>query len=118
MVSESTRSFDDRRGELRHNIVLDVNYRHGDSYLFSRSSNLSEMGIFLVTPAPPATGTRMDLRFSVPGEERPIEVTGEVMWIEQGQGGSEPGMGIRFIDPTPEIRRRVQALIRTIAYLE
>lgn len=118
MSRDHTKSFDDRRSQPRHNIRLDVNYRHGDNYLFSRSSNLSEMGIFLVTSDPLSTGTILDLRFAVPGDENPVEVRGEVVWLEQGGSGIEPGMGIRFIDPTNEARSKVMTLIRTMAYLE
>jgi uncharacterized protein (TIGR02266 family) len=112
---DDTKTMGDRRRFERHPVKLDVNYRHGDTYLYSRSSNLSELGIFLVTSSPPRKGTRIDLRFSVPGEQEPIEIIGEVRWITSG---NEPGMGIRFIDPNPEFRRRVKELIRTVAYLE
>ena len=118
MSRDRTRSFDERREQPRHTIRLDVNYRHGDNYLFSRSSNLSEMGIFLVTDAPMSTGTKLELRFAVQGDDNPIEVMGVVVWIDPGTDGAEPGMGIRFLDPSEDTKRRVKALIRTMAYLE
>ncbi len=118
MTSDPTQSFDDRRREKRHEITLDVNYRHGDTYLYSRSSNLSEMGLFLVTRAPLAKGTTLELHFNVPGEVQPIEVSGEVVWVEKADASSEPGMGIRFNDPSEETRQRVKTLIRTMAYLD
>jgi len=118
MGRDHTRSFEERRDQPRHTIRLDVNYRHGDNYLFSRSSNLSEMGIFLVTDSPMSKGTELELRFAVQGDDNPIEVKGLVVWIDKGADGSEPGMGIRFVSPSDETKRRVKALIRTMAYLE
>jgi uncharacterized protein (TIGR02266 family) len=118
MGEDDTRSYAEKRRQPRHAVRLEVNYRCGDTYLFSRSSNLSEMGIFLTTPTPLGKGTRIELSFSEPGIEEPIRVLGEVVWTLQAGPGIEPGMGVRFIDPSPEARARVKALIRTTAYLE
>lgn len=115
---DRTKTLVERRREPRHSARLDVNYRRGDTYLYSRSSNISEMGIFLVTSNPPRRGTRIELRFAVPGEEEPLRVEGEVRWIVHPGSGGEPGMGIQFIDPSDEFRRRIKELIRTMAYLE
>jgi len=97
---------------------LEVNYRCGDTYLFSRSSNLSELGIFLTTPTPLDKGTRIELSFALPGEPEPIRIPGEVVWVLRAAPGVEPGMGVRFIDPGPEMRSRIKSIIRTMAYLE
>ena len=118
MSEDDTRAYAEKRREQRHAVRLDVNYRCGDTYLFCRSSNLSEMGIFLTTPTPLARGTRLELAFADPGSAEPITVLGEVVWTLQAKPGVEPGMGVRFIDPSPETRARVRALIRTTAYLE
>jgi type IV pilus assembly protein PilZ len=118
MNDDETREYAEKRRLPRHPIRLDVNYRCGDTYLFSRSSNLSEMGIFLTTPTPLARGTRIELSFADPGAAEPIRVVGEVVWTLHAAQGVEPGMGVRFIDPTPEARVRIKALIRTVAYLE
>lgn len=118
MSEDDTRSYAEKRSQPRHAVRLEVNYRCGDTYLFSRSSNLSEMGIFLTTPTPLGRGTRIELDFPDPGTAEPIRVLGEVVWTLQAGPGIEPGMGVRFIDPSPETRSRVRALIRTVAYLE
>jgi uncharacterized protein (TIGR02266 family) len=108
----------ERRREPRHAIKIDVNYSFGESYLYSRSGNISEMGIFLLSNEPLARGTRIELRFAVPGEPDPLRVMGEVRWIVHPGAGQEPGMGVQFLDPTDEFRDRVRELIRTMAYLE
>jgi uncharacterized protein (TIGR02266 family) len=95
-----------------------VNFRQGDNYLYCRSSNVSELGIFLVSADPLPPGTILELEFKQPGSRHPIRVKGEVRWIELGAGGAEPGMGIQFIDISKEVQVQVRSLIRTIAYLE
>lgn len=108
----------DRRRQPRHPVRLDVDFRAGDSYLYSRASNISEFGIFVVTADPAPPGTRVHLRFGSAGGGPPLEIEGEVRWIDRGDPRRDPGMGIRFIDPSLEFRSRIKALIRTIAYLE
>jgi len=118
MKTDKTKSLKERRIFPRHDVKLDVNYRHGDTYLFSETENLSELGIFLVADVPFDKGTRIELVFRPPEGGDPIEVEGEVIWIEKGGSGKKPGMGIRFLEPGPMIRTRIKSLIRTIAYLE
>ncbi|MCP4196864.1 MAG: PilZ domain-containing protein [Proteobacteria bacterium] len=108
----------ERRVYPRHEAKIDVNYKHGDTYLFSKTENLSELGIFLVSTTPFEKGTRLELTFRQPEGGEPIAVTGEVMWVEVEGTGRKPGVGIRFIDPNERLRRRIKALIRTVAYLE
>lgn len=118
MSADGKSGVGERRVHPRHAVQLDVNYQRGDHYLFSRSSNLSELGIFLVTDAPAPVGTELDLSFRSPGGGEAIRVRGQVMWIDPGTSGGEPGMGIRFVSPDDETRARIKALIRTVAVIE
>jgi hypothetical protein len=38
----------------------------------------------------------LQIRFRIPTQPEPIEVSGEVRWVEPGEGDQLPGMGIRF----------------------
>ena len=108
----------ERREKTRYKVKLDVNYRHGDTYLFSRASDASELGIFLVSDTPLPTGAKLELEFKAPNTREPIRVAGRVAWVETGTHGKDPGMGIQFLDLTPEVQKRIRALIRIIAYFD
>ncbi len=118
MKDQRTKLLSERRTAVRHPVRLDVNFRHGDAYLYSRASNLSEFGIFLVSDDPLPQGATLELQFNMPGGGEPLIVTGEVVWVDEGAADREQGMGIRFIDLPQETKTRVKALIRTVAYLE
>ena len=119
MSADDTQSFsDERRERTRYPARIDVNYRHGDTYLFSRSSNVSELGIFLVSSNPPPVDTVLDLEFHIPNARQPLRVSGRVAWIENGRGGADPGMGIQFVQLSAEIRKQIRSLIRTMAFIE
>jgi uncharacterized protein (TIGR02266 family) len=111
-------SNDDRRLEKRHNVVVNVNYSHGDTYLYSKSSNLSEMGIFLVSDTPLDPGSIIELHFDTPMGTAAVKVTGEVVWIDPGSATAPGGMGIRFINLNEETTARIRTIIRTIAYID
>lgn len=108
----------DRRTGTRAPVKIDVNYRHGETYLFSRSSDVSELGIFLVSKDPLPVATRLELEFRLPDGGERFVVEGEVVWVNMGSHGHEPGMGIQFVTPSSQARMQLSALVRTIAYLE
>jgi uncharacterized protein (TIGR02266 family) len=118
MTQDKKRRFEDRRVFPRHPVKLEVNYRHGETYLFSRTENMSEIGIFLVSEEPVETGTALALSFAPPEGGDSIEVDGVVVWVENPGGVRRPGMGVRFVGPSRKVRERIKALIRTVQYLE
>lgn len=108
-----------RREHQRYDTSIAVDYASGETFLFAYLQNISVMGIFVRTNEPQAVGTRLRLRFHVDDGD-PLVLDGEVTWInpyrEQGEN-LNPGMGVRFIELTPDRREQVVALVRTVAYL-
>ena len=119
MTPDDTKSFSrERREHTRYAVRVEVNYRHGDTYLFSRTSNVSELGIFLVSEEPKPVDTILALEFHVPNARHPIQVQGRVAWVDRGGRSTEPGMGIQFVDLTPEVQKQIKSLIRTMAFID
>ena len=109
----------DRRVHTRYDTSIAVDYASGETFLFAYLTNISEMGIFIRTNDPLKVGTQLRLRF-LKGESEPFVLEGEVTWINPYKEHGEnlnPGMGVRFIELTPDRREQVVALVRTVAYL-
>jgi type IV pilus assembly protein PilZ len=109
----------ERRTFERFDTSISVDYSSGDTFLFSYIQNISEMGIFIRSDTPLPIGTQLELRFTPDGQE-PIELAGEVTWVNPYRPFGDnlnPGMGVRFDRLTPEMRERIVALVRTVAYL-
>jgi len=109
----------ERREHRRFETSISVDYANGDTFLFAYLKNISEMGIFIRSEKPLSVGTLLRLRFHVDDED-PLVLDGEVTWINPYKPKGEninPGMGVRFIKLTPELREQVVALVRTVAYL-
>jgi type IV pilus assembly protein PilZ len=108
----------ERREHQRFETTISVDYASGDTFLFAYLQNISEMGIFVRTETPLAIGTRLRLRFQVGDSE--LALDGEVTWINPVRPTGDnlnPGMGVRFIELTPDTREEVVSLVRTVAYL-
>jgi type IV pilus assembly protein PilZ len=109
----------ERRLHERFDTSISVDYSSGETFLFSYIQNISEMGIFIRSDEPLPIGTALELRFAPDGQE-PIELAGEVTWVNPYRPFGDnlnPGMGVRFQQLTPEMRERIVALVRTVAYL-
>ncbi|HEX2677455.1 MAG TPA: TIGR02266 family protein [Polyangiales bacterium] len=109
----------ERREHQRFDTSIAVDYASGDTFLFAYLQNISEMGIFIRTERPQSVGTRLRLRFAS-GDGEPFTLEGEVTWINPWRESGDnlnPGMGVRFIELTPDKREQVVSLVRTVAYL-
>ncbi len=116
---EASASAMERRAAERHDVTWSVDCETPDTFLYASISNISEMGIFVLTREPLAVGTRLTLRFAPPRHE-PFVLQGVVQWVNPvrlGDDNPNPGMGVRFVDLSDDERERLVEVVRTIAYL-
>jgi type IV pilus assembly protein PilZ len=85
-----------RRTDPRYARRLEVEVLVGEDRQVATTRNISLGGVFVETTAPLPLQTRLQIRFRIPTQSEPIEVGGEVRWVEPGGGEQPPGMGIRF----------------------
>ncbi|MBN2498035.1 MAG: PilZ domain-containing protein [Deltaproteobacteria bacterium] len=102
-----------RKGDRRRNVRVPVNiwieeHKDGDLY-FQQAGNLSVGGVFFERTIPHPKGTRVRLRFELPGREGLIETVGEVVSAPEEPG--EQGAGIRFVDLDPVEERLIRAFV-------
>jgi len=119
MDSGETRA-DNRRQHDRIDVAWDVDCETEDTFLYASITNVSELGIFVRTREPLEVGTKLMLRFEPPGAEASFALAGTVQWVNPVRVLSDnrnPGMGILFVDITPDDRERLVAAVRTIAYV-
>jgi type IV pilus assembly protein PilZ len=110
----------ERRSYERIDVEWSVDCETEQTFLYASITNISEMGIFVATQEPLEVGTRLTLRFAVPGQESPFILLGQVAWVNPIRLLSDkpnPGLGIRFVDLSPESRERIINSVRTIAYV-
>lgn len=99
----SDRRSHDRRSASRIPLDLWVEEEKGNELYFRRTGNVSLGGIYFEQTIPHALGTRVKLRFSLPGSTDVMEAAGEIVNTPQVKDGL--GMGLRFTDVSPAVLR-------------
>lgn len=82
---------------------LATQVRCNDSMLLAFSHDVSEGGMFIESREPYVTGSRISLRFNIDAESPAVVATGVVTYRVD-----KLGMGIQFIDMSPEDRQRIK----------
>jgi type IV pilus assembly protein PilZ len=110
----------EKRAAQRVPVMLSVDCEAEETFLYAAITNISELGIFIRTTEPLPVGSELTLRFAPQAGEAAFVMTGRVQWINKVRTFGEnlnPGMGVMFVNLTPEDRERLVAVIHTIAYL-
>src|SRR5262245_958020 len=80
-----------RRGSPRVVLGIPIQYRFGNTIAAALTLNLSRGGIAIRTTSPLEAGSRIKVRFRMPGAKRDVEADGRVAWSDR-----RVGMGIQF----------------------
>ena len=80
-----------RRSSPRVVLGIPVQYRFGHTIAAALAWNLSHGGIAIRTTSPLETGTKIKVRFRLPGSKRDVEAVGHVAWSDR-----RVGMGVQF----------------------
>ncbi|MBK7584606.1 MAG: TIGR02266 family protein [Myxococcales bacterium] len=105
---------DNRRGNARFAVELDVSISSDHNFYAGFTENLSAGGIFVATHALKAAGSLIELCIFLPGASGAIRGKGEVRWIRNYQEGGDvpPGMGIRFVELEAGSPERIESFLR------
>jgi len=100
----------DRRSGNRVSVSLWVEEKKGEDLYFQQAGNLSVGGVFFERTIPHPIGTRVKLKFELPGKEGVIETTGEVVSTPGNQEGL--GAGVKFVNLDPVELRLIEEFIK------
>jgi molecular chaperone DnaK len=108
---------EEKRRAPRVDAVLRIRLALGsiDDFIDRYATNVSSGGIFVRTRDPRPTGTEIGLEVSLDSGERVISGRGVVRWTTPpsapGESSHDPGMGIKFLELTPESRAIVDLVV-------
>lgn len=85
-----------RRTDPRYDHRIVVEVKAGPKRFEATTRNLSLGGMYLETAEVLPLQTTVELRFKLPAQPEPVEITAEVRWVEPAEGASLSGMGLRF----------------------
>lgn len=80
----------------------------GSERYFRRAGNLSRGGLRLDYTIPLPVGTVVNLTFTLPGDKSAVEISGEIV---SAAAPEDLRMGVKFLDPTPDARAKIDAFL-------
>jgi uncharacterized protein (TIGR02266 family) len=100
----------DRRRETRVPVEMWVEEEADNAVYFQRSANLSSGGLYLENTVPHPVGTKVQLRFTLPGDQTVITTGAEIVKTE---ASSVLGMHLKFEGLSADASERIQRFITT-----
>ncbi len=99
----------ERRQALRANVVIAVEVRDARGFSLHSTRDVSSGGLYFDRAIPHQVGARVQLAFTLPGDQKAIRCDGEVVNVPDKRGY---GMGIRFLDLSPGDAALLEAFAR------
>lgn len=91
--------------QSRIDLRVPVVFGLGGEDVTAETSNVGLGGVFVATREPPPVGQWVSLRLALPDWDESLVVSGEVRWVRgadnNGHPEGVPGMGIKFVKPSP-----------------
>ena len=104
----------ERRRNKRVSEKFKISYINEGDYLFSHTRDISADGMFIQTDNPPPVGKSLDLTFSI-GKLQNVSVAAKVVWINTFDSSEDSGMGVRFINPSADLKKSILDVVHRIA---
>jgi len=111
-------SAEEKRKDPRYEVDLKVDYASKDIFVSNYVSNISKGGIFIQTESPLPIRSKIQLKIFLPDTKVTIAVKGMVAWnydIKKGSGKISSGMGIRFVDLSPEGKAVLEEYVQQLS---
>jgi uncharacterized protein (TIGR02266 family) len=104
-----------QRQAERHDLEIAVDLESDSNFYTGLTQNISTGGLFIATHQIKRVGDHVRLKFSLPGNPRPIEVDTEVRWIRENSSlhrtDGASGMGVRFMNMAPEDAKLIASFL-------
>ena len=113
--------YTEQRVALRSPLLIrQVRIEVAPEVFFGYATNISSKGIYIQTINPKPTGFQVRLRFNLPGDKETIECSAEVVWSRDYDSKTcrKPGMGLRFLDLSPEQVARIDSFVQRKIYTQ
>jgi uncharacterized protein (TIGR02266 family) len=105
----------ERRRFIRVPKKFKLVYSTSKAFVEHYLSNIGQGGVFIPTNTPLEVGTQCDVKIVLPDGKEEIQVFCEVVWqqnerVVTSEGISLAGMGVKFLNLSPEGKERIEAL--------
>jgi uncharacterized protein (TIGR02266 family) len=91
----------ERREYKRYELNVDVNFESASNFFTGLTQDISRGGLFVATYDLRAVGEQVAVKFQLPDEPQPIELTAVVKWVRENTSlhrSETYGIGLQFVD--------------------
>ncbi len=104
-----------RREYARFQMEVAIDFQSEHNFYTGLTQNISEGGLFIATNQIKPIGSRVRVRFTLPGSLRAIDVDTEVRWVReitalQRFDGAQ-GIGLRFLNLAPDAAQAIKGFL-------
>ncbi len=107
----------ERRKNTRVKADYEISYIHNNDYLVSFTKDISADGMFIYTNNPPKEGETIVITFSIEGL-KDTKVEAKVVWVNKLEDMDDPGIGVKFINPSEELKEAMLKVTNRIAVID
>ncbi|MBU4262369.1 MAG: PilZ domain-containing protein [Proteobacteria bacterium] len=107
---------EEKRKSNRIPVQFDVTILHEEDYLISFTRDISADGMFINTQTPLSKGEKITVGFTI-GAEKAISVKAKIVWVNMEGPEVDRGMGVKFINVSPKMKKNILLLVNRIAIL-
>ncbi len=100
--------------QVERPLEADVTFDSEHNFYTGFSENIGDGGLFLQSWATHRVGDRVHLRVTLPDDDEPLDLRGEVRWLRAYDRTSDtaPGVGIAFVDLDARAKSRIEAFVQ------
>ena len=92
---------------------IEIVFREAGSFIKSYMLNVNNGGIFVKSDHPLPLDSVLALRIQLPHDKEKINLEGRVVWTNLKAKSFPAGMGIQFINISPEHKKKISAFAET-----
>ena len=100
----------------RYKIREKIEFHNSKTFVSSYMLDISAGGVFIETEVPLPIDAPCALRLNIPGDQEIMDLQGHVVWIKQRSKSFPAGMGIHFINVSPEQAMKIQVFLQTLQH--
>jgi type IV pilus assembly protein PilZ len=101
---------EDKRVSPRYQVKVEVGLQTESNFYTGLTQDLSGGGVFVATHQIREVGDRIKVFLNLPGQKETFEILTEVRWVRStyfSQSVEDPGMGLRFLQMSPQAKQAV-----------
>ncbi len=112
-MTDIKNNFPERRAYPRAEVKIEIEFKYTIDFVTSYMLNISKGGLFIRTDEALPLNTIVFLRFTMPGDTKPIETEGKVVWCNtnKAKGYFPRGMGIKFLNLNIDAAEKIKLFV-------